>query len=173
MAAADPLPACRYLDPAAAQFLGAFLTLPRAGMLSALGSTAPGLAAALAPLSDLQWGLLQGYLMSLGPTWSHIVYEGYLATKPPPAPEKADPEALVICGLMPTVLYTVWTSMLGALTPGVAAQYAQYGITDPATVAAAAAQTALAQFTDCSPLLVRPAAAPGAPAAGREGASPS
>ena len=158
IAAGSPTPppmVCRYLDPAAAQFLGAFLTLPRAGTLSALGSTAPPLAAALAPLSALQWGLLQGYLMSLGPTWSHVVYEGYLATKPPPAPEKADPEAMIIYGLMPSVLYTVWSSILGALTPGVAAQYAQYGITDPATIAATAAQTALAQFTNCSPLLVR------------------
>lgn len=68
-----------YLDPNAAQFLGAFMNLPQATTLAILGSIYPEGAAALAPLTPAQWLLLQGYIASLVPTWGTMVYSGWLA----------------------------------------------------------------------------------------------
>ncbi len=68
-----------YLDPAAAGFVGAFMTLPRGALLGAAGAAAPAAAAALAAVPEAQWPLFQGYLMSLIPTWGTLVLEGWLA----------------------------------------------------------------------------------------------
>ena len=68
-----------YLDPAAAGFAGAFMTLPRGALLGAVDAAAPAAAAALAAIPEAQWPLFQGYLMSLIPTWGTLVLEGWLA----------------------------------------------------------------------------------------------
>ena len=80
----------RYLDPAAGQFVGAFLTLPQATLLAAVATVSPPASAALSVLTPTQWLLLQGYLASLVPTWGSLVFTqwlevgkgGMIATKP-------------------------------------------------------------------------------------------
>lgn len=70
-----------YLDAAASQFLGAFLTLPQATVLAVLGASgAEGAAAAtaLSALTPNQWLLMQGYIASLVPTWGAMVMGQWL-----------------------------------------------------------------------------------------------
>lgn len=64
---------CRHLDAAAVQFLDAFLTMPQATVLGAVGAVNPAAAAALSTLTPTQWLLLQGYIASLVPTWGTMV----------------------------------------------------------------------------------------------------
>ncbi|RMZ54053.1 hypothetical protein APUTEX25_002630 [Auxenochlorella protothecoides] len=68
------------MDPAGAAFLGAFLTTPRAALLAGLAAApaTQALAQVLTPITATQWGLLQGYLVSLVPTWGTLVYRGFL-----------------------------------------------------------------------------------------------
>lgn len=66
------------LDPNAAQFVGAFLTLPRATLLGAVGAISPGAATSLSAINNDQWPLLQGYIASLVPTWGTLVFDGWL-----------------------------------------------------------------------------------------------
>jgi hypothetical protein len=69
----------RYLDPAAAQFVGGFLTLDRAALLAAVGAASPAAAASLGGITAAQWPVLQGYLASLVPSWGSLVFSGWLA----------------------------------------------------------------------------------------------
>jgi hypothetical protein len=68
-----------YVDPAASQFLGAFLTLPRASVLDAVAAVSPPASAALSAITPPQWLLLQGYLASLVPTWGSLVFSQWLS----------------------------------------------------------------------------------------------
>ena len=67
------------LDPNAAQFVGAFLTLPRATLLGAVAGISPAAATSLGLITNDQWPLLQGYIASLVPTWGTLVFNGWLA----------------------------------------------------------------------------------------------
>lgn len=68
-----------YVDPAASQFLGAFLTLPQAAVLAAVDAVSPPASAALSAITAPQWLLLQGYLASLVPTWGTLVFSQWLS----------------------------------------------------------------------------------------------
>ena len=68
-----------YVDPAAAQFLGAFLTLPRATVLAAVDAVSPPASSALSVITAPQWLLLQGYIASLVPTWGSLVLSQWLS----------------------------------------------------------------------------------------------
>ena len=73
------------MDAAASQWVLGFLNLLRADVMAALRASnatrpqAEAWADAQDTLTDLQWGLLQGYIQSLVPTWGKIVMQGYLA----------------------------------------------------------------------------------------------
>jgi hypothetical protein len=67
-----------YVDPAASQFLGAFLTLPQAAVLAAVGAVSPPAEAALGAITAPQWLLLQGYIASLVPSWGSLVFSQWL-----------------------------------------------------------------------------------------------
>ncbi|KAL4448196.1 hypothetical protein ABPG75_005415 [Micractinium tetrahymenae] len=65
-------------DPAATAFLFRFMTLSRATLLATLqteAAPAPALAAALAPITAPQWGMLQGYLQYLSQTYGNETYQ--------------------------------------------------------------------------------------------------
>jgi hypothetical protein len=68
-----------YVDPAASQFLGAFLTLPKATVLGAVAAASPPASVALSAITAPQWLLLQGYLASLVPTWGSLVFSQWLS----------------------------------------------------------------------------------------------
>ncbi|KDD74469.1 hypothetical protein H632_c1290p0, partial [Helicosporidium sp. ATCC 50920] len=68
-------------DPVATAFVIAFLTVPRDDLLAALAAdpgTAP-LAAALSLIPAPLWGALQGYLVTLSPSWGKAVLGGWVA----------------------------------------------------------------------------------------------
>jgi hypothetical protein len=67
-----------YLDPLAAGFVGAFLTSTRAETLAAVNAASQPAALALGLLTEDQWGVLQGYLASLVPTWGSLVMAQWL-----------------------------------------------------------------------------------------------
>lgn len=70
------------MDPAAAAFVSLFLTAPRSVVLATLSANAATAAAAsaLAGITELQWSLLQGYIVDLVPVWGALVYKGFLAS---------------------------------------------------------------------------------------------
>lgn len=67
-----------YVDPAASQFLGTFLTLPQATVLESVAAVNPPAEEALSAITEPQWLLLQGYIASLVPTWGSLVYSQWL-----------------------------------------------------------------------------------------------
>lgn len=67
-----------YVDPAALQFLLAFMTLPQSTVLQLVGAASPPAAAALKQLTPTQWLLLKGYVSSLVPTWGTLVYQQWI-----------------------------------------------------------------------------------------------
>ncbi|KAG7670845.1 hypothetical protein KSW81_004278 [Nannochloris sp. 'desiccata'] len=68
-----------YVDPAASQFIGAFLTLPQETLLDSVAAVSPPAEAALTAITAPQWLLLQGYIASLVPTWGSLVFSQWLS----------------------------------------------------------------------------------------------
>ncbi|KAL4418953.1 hypothetical protein ABPG77_001775 [Micractinium sp. CCAP 211/92] len=130
-----------YADPIASAFMFRFLALSRATLLATLDtepSPAPALAAALAPITDPQWGMLKGYLQYLSQTYGNETYQipfvhemtneqisatiqaettRWLAVAAP------KPEKLLVYSLLPMAVRIMMDSVTGAFMGSVSAAH--------------------------------------------------